>query len=335
MDRVSLFDRAEAESWREVLRTRSGGRAAEAELVLLAVGVRVVRSRDGIWHRLDVPAAHVDHARRQLLLHRLENRSPPPRPAAPIVDDGVPGVAGYLAAILLVPLVLRLSGAGAELIDAGLLAAGPFRDGEFWRATTALTLHGDMAHLAGNALFGAVFGGFLGRLVGSGVGWLAVLLAATLANMVNGSIQADVFRSLGASTATFAALGLVGAVTALRQQRRVALPTGMRPFRDWGPLLAAVGLLAFTGSGGGPDSNTDVAAHLFGFLFGGVAGFLLVMLRLDRITARSRQAAAGVVAAALVCSAWLLAALGGTGPEAVSFTDAPWPAPHLVPEAAA
>ena len=42
-----------------------------------------------------------------------------------------------------------------------------------WRAVTALTLHSDLAHLAGNAFFGGVFGVLLAQILGGGLAWIA------------------------------------------------------------------------------------------------------------------------------------------------------------------
>ena len=66
---------------------------------------------------------------------------------------------------------------------AGRVEAGALLGGEWWRAITALTLHIELAHLGGNLAFGAFFGYFVGRYFGTGVGWLAVLLAASVGNV--------------------------------------------------------------------------------------------------------------------------------------------------------
>ena len=56
--------------------------------------------------------------------------------------------------------------------------AAAVRDGEWWRAVTATTLHSGLPHILANTVFGTIFGIFVGRSVGSGYGWLLVLLAA-------------------------------------------------------------------------------------------------------------------------------------------------------------
>ena len=47
---------------------------------------------------------------------------------------------------------------GVNLWNAGRMDALAMLGGEVWRTVTALTLHADMAHLAGNMAFGAAFG---------------------------------------------------------------------------------------------------------------------------------------------------------------------------------
>jgi membrane associated rhomboid family serine protease len=43
--------------------------------------------------------------------------------------------------------------------------------GQWWRAITALTLHADVAHLAGNVVVGGLFMAFLCREAGVGAGF--------------------------------------------------------------------------------------------------------------------------------------------------------------------
>jgi hypothetical protein len=62
----------------------------------------------------------------------------------------------------------------------------------------------------------------------------------------------------------------------------------------------------FTGTG---DENTDIGAHLMGFVCGFAAGMLLTLL--GRMPAPPRvQAAAGGAALGLIALAWLMALKG-------------------------
>src|SRR6202007_2817409 len=91
------------------------------------------------------------------------------------------------------------------------------------------------------------------RQMGVGTAWFLTVTAAALANLLEGLLGPPEHRAVGASTAVFAALG---AMSAYSWRERFALP--QRWARRWGPLVAGVILLGWTGSGGG---GADVIAH--------------------------------------------------------------------------
>ena len=70
------------------------------------------------------------------------------------------------------------------------------------------------------------------------------------------------------------------------------------------PLSREFALLAYTGSG---DENTDVLAHLTGFLCGFLLGWLNGELRGDWRFRPDIQRMAGGVALAIVASCWVIA----------------------------
>lgn len=284
-----------------VLRSRSHARASEGALVLEAMGIEHRVGREaGLWC-LRVDPHDADRARRELTAARRENHGAEARARAPAparVDSGLPGVAAYLLVLWALPALQARSGAGAVWVEAGLLQAGLVRAGEWWRTVTALTLHGDLAHLVANSFFGAVFGLFAGRHLGSGLAWLLIVLAGAAGNALNAYLRVEGFRSLGASTATFAALALVGALVWRRGHFR-----GGNWRRRAGPVFAAVALLAYTGVGG---EDTDVLAHVTGFASGFLAGWLVAPLDARRL-GRSGQLLCGVAALGLLCGAWTLA----------------------------
>lgn len=145
--------------------------------------------------------------------------------------------------------------------------------GEWWRPFTALFLHADGAHLLGNALLGGVFCVLVAQAMGAARGWLLILGSGTLANALNAaSRMPEDFRSLGASTATFAALGiLVG--HAVRVAWMMRSFQGFRPLLV--PLIAGGILLGWFGGGGADAGNVDVAGHVLGWGIGVAAGFAL------------------------------------------------------------
>ena len=117
------------------------------------------------------------------------------------------GAIGYAVILLLTAYCAGIGLFGADWLSVGALDAGLAR--EWWRALTALTLHVDQEHLLGNLLFGVVAGIGAGRLLGPGVAWASILGAGALANYVEMLIAPPDHRAVGASTAVFAALGLV------------------------------------------------------------------------------------------------------------------------------
>jgi rhomboid protease GluP len=255
----------------------------------------VDRSDQG-W-TLSVEANDEVEAYNHLNLYWRENAPSAEKPVqATVIDSGWPGVLGYLAVIWILPI--WQSNSPLNLSELGALHAQAISQGEIWRAVTALTLHADIAHIAANSLFGAVFGLFVGRYLGSGFGWLLVLLCGIAANLLNGLIQPDAFRAIGASTATFAALGLVPAFGWRRGFFR-----GQGAKRGFAPIFAAIAILAFTGFGG---ERIDVLGHLFGFIAGIVAGLLVANVKVQTRTVAD-QIRAGGLAIGIVAIAWLAA----------------------------
>ncbi len=143
-------------------------------------------------------------------------------------------------------------------IELGNAHAGKILHGEWWRLITALTLHSGVLHLISNIALGGIIMIRLCRLLGSGRAWFLVLCAGSLGNLLNALVQSPDHRSIGSSTAVFAAIGLLATINMLhfRSNQR----------RNWTlPLAAALGLLALLGASG---DNTDIGAHLFGFISG-------------------------------------------------------------------
>jgi hypothetical protein len=70
------------------------------------------------------------------------------------------------------------------------------------------------------------------------------------------------------------------------------------------PLIGGVALLAFTGTGG---ENTDILAHLAGFVVGSAIGAICARLPLPAPGHYRAQWIAGLAAFALLSLAWTLA----------------------------
>ena len=146
-----------------------------------------------------------------------------------------------------------------------------FAHGEIWRALTALFLHADANHLLANLCSGVFFFAVVLPAFGRTRGWLLIGLAAVTGNLAAAAMHyPDAYRSMGASTAVFAALGLLTG-------RAVRLAADARhPYR-WRSLFvpSAAGLifLALYGAGG---PTVDVLAHVTGFGAGLVLGYFYV-----------------------------------------------------------
>jgi membrane associated rhomboid family serine protease len=134
--------------------------------------------------------------------------------------------------------------------------------GEWWRAVTALTLHADLAHVLGNAVALIIFVSALGRWLGRGVALALVLAAGTVGNLLTAYLYGGHHDSVGASTAAFGALGILGGLQLMRRYRFTARLDRRR--RALTAVAACLGLFAMIGVG----ERTDVVAHLAGLAAG-------------------------------------------------------------------
>ena len=183
-----------------------------------------------------------------------------------------------------------------DAFELGELYAARVQAGEYWRAWTALTLHLDLAHLAANLLAGIWFGYLAAGQMGAGTAWLLIVTGGGFANLLEGLLAPPEHRAVGASTAVFTALGAMAA-----HSWRERLVLRQRWERRWGPLIAGVALLGFTGSAG---EDTDLTAHVAGFIVGAVLGALAALPRTKALLGRLPQWLAGAIAFASVLIAW-------------------------------
>jgi membrane associated rhomboid family serine protease len=172
----------------------------------------------------------------------------------------------YAAAILVFFAVTGESRLGSIWFARGVSDAFAIRHGEIWRALTGLTLHADFAHVAGNAAAGGIFLAMLARRLGAGRALFYTLVAGVVANVANALAHPLGHRSIGASTAVFATVGLL-----VTTQLMHTLQVGARRWTDYAaPLVGGLAILGFLGS----SPHSDLAAHGFGLLAGVVIGVL-------------------------------------------------------------
>jgi len=285
----------------EIYRSPTRKSCEERAFVLLAVGIPYELSQTAQGFCLWVEPSHLEQARSHLLHYQQESRRPPPVSVAPprLYNHAWVGSALYVLVLILVAVAVSSGWGRLDAFEAGELNAGLVRQGQWWRAWTALTLHLDAAHIAANLGAGAWFGYLAGRLLGPGTAWALVVLGAGVANWLEALLAAADHRAVGASTAVFTALGLMAAYS-WRERRTMTL----RPAQQYGPLFAGVILLGWLGTSG---EHTDVMAHLLGFAVGGALGALIAHDRLQRVWRRLPQWLGGAVALGMLVLAWACA----------------------------
>ena len=212
----------------------------------------------------------------------------------------VAGSLGFALVLLLVAYAVGDNTFGLDWVAAGALqvpAAGLHPEG--WRAITALTLHQGPEHLFSNLAFGIAGGVLCTRLFGYGIGWLGILAAGILANLVEMNIGPLGHAAIGASTAVFGSVGLLSGY-AWRQR----LTLRERWLYRWAPLIGGVSLLATLGAGG---EHVDVLGHLLGFLAGLLLGWLYALAGVPRSRRAAPQNLAAAIGALLIVGAWAAA----------------------------
>jgi len=270
--------------------------------VLKAVGIEHVVTHIENRFALLVPEELAERALEQLQIYEEESRPKPPPPPLRLHPRAWTGSAIYAVVMLGIAYASGKSLGGFDWYESGALRHSALSAGEWWRLATALTLHADVAHILGNLAFGIPYGYFASQLLGTGRAWASIFVAAVLANLLDAALMSDLQSSIGASTAVFAMLGIVGAYAWQRRQGR---------FNRWAhraaPLVAAVALLAMTGVG---DERTDIVAHLAGFVTGALVGALQANLRAQALDRPLAQRVLAATTCAAVAGAWMWAFSG-------------------------
>ena len=288
--------------------TLDSRRARSWALVLDSRGVPCCLDNSGSEYQLLVPPLHMERAVQELRLFEASNHEWPPPPLPQ--REPRQSLLSTLSVLLLLASFHNLSRLdlplpGMPLADLAELGSANNTDilaGQWWRLITALTLHADWGHLSSNLAIGGLFILLLCRELGPGLAWSLLLVAGSLGNLLNAVFHHGGHNSVGASTAVFGVVGMLSVIGMMRHRQNLR--------RRWLlPVAAALALLALLGTEG---KNTDLGAHFFGFICGGVVGLAeewLIgrygrpSLRLDRLL--------GLLAAICVLTAWLLAVSQG------------------------
>jgi membrane associated rhomboid family serine protease len=272
--------------------------AEEWELVLLAQGLSpsVRQTINGVV--LSVPEAEIGQAVASLAAYDRENRHRFTERSDPMA------FASFIAGIAIGLMLLLFYSITAQWLPAMLWFARGSADaekilhGELWRTVTALTLHADFGHAMSNAVALAIFLSAVASIIGGGLGGALVLFAGAGGNLANALLHGSSHNSIGASTAVFAAVGLLASLGVTRRRR-----SALNRWRAWLPVAAALALLGMLGSAG---QRVDVWAHLLGLLVGAGLGFV-VGARLPRRPEILIQLTSGGAAVVLLIYCWILA----------------------------
>lgn len=269
---------------------RPPGRLPQAQARLWSLVLRArrvphrVRSLPG-GYTVQVPARFMRQAVDEITLYHHENVSPHPDiPLPPVEERSRPTVAAMLGLCAFFVITHRpwpeLGSYPQYWHSVGAGDAARMLGGQWWRMFTALTLHADPAHAASNAVIGGAFLVLLSRRIGSGAAWLLAILAGGVGNVLNVWAQGPAHLSVGFSTAVFGAAGALAGLKAVSGEGALTGPqaSGQAGTRGWLlPLAAGLALLASLGTAG---ENTDIGAHFFGLVAGGLlalpAGLLAV-----------------------------------------------------------
>lgn len=219
---------------------------------------------NGGWGLL-IPAKDAEKAFKALRQYRQENREWPWRRPLPWPETHFDWMSVAWAVLL---IFFHWAGDFRPgLYDAGMMASKAVHVGEWWRVFTAITLHADLAHLAGNLSIGIVLLGLAMGRYGTGTGLLAAYLAGVGSNLASLWTSAKPFQGLGASGMVMGALGLL-ASQSLQASARGENSTNRK--------IAGVGaaILLFILYGFSPGS--DVMAHFGGFVAGFGLGVILM-----------------------------------------------------------
>jgi len=270
----------------------------ERAFMLSAVGIDSEVVPDGGLHLLLVSASQEPAASRHLASYERERNEPSqsglPMEVSPVHGGAWLGCALYVA--VLVGVARLLSAAPAAAFARGTLDGELVQAGQWWRAWTALTLHWDAAHLLANLGAGVWCGYLAARQIGTGTAWLLIVTGAAAANLFDALLGPASYRSAGASTAVFTALGVLAAHS---WRSRLHMP--QRWASRWAPLVGGAALLGWFGTAG---EGTDLVAHALGFGWGCLLGVAVALPAVAKLFARLPQWLTGSAALGSLALAW-------------------------------
>jgi rhomboid protease GluP len=248
-----------------IIPVRSENQAMDWSLVLVSQGIEAAIERLPEEGRIVLVIGPDDQGRALAAIEQYERENHRHRWQQPIRWTGL--LLDWRVLFCLLPLALIFFADDvvglADLTSAGLMESAAVRQGQWWRLFTAVTLHADLGHLACNLASGALLIGMAMGSYGPGKALLASYLAGVGGNLAGLLFLEQSHRGLGASGMVLGALGLLtvpsfrfwGAEGGHRQRVGRAVAAGLL-------LLALLGL----------NPQTDVVAHVGGFVWGALMG---------------------------------------------------------------
>lgn len=254
--------------------TANRQQADQWALVLRAVDIpSAVEFERHSWV-IKVSTIHEKKALQEIAAYMEENSdwplSPPEKKVKlPVLTKSQPPTILMMGALVILYVITGPWSEGSDWFSQGAVSGKQILEhGQWWRLITGLTLHADVVHLFGNVITGGILVHFLCRILGLGLGWFLILASGALGNFINILLHGNTHNSVGFSTAIFGTIGLLSGYQAVNK-RSASLKEILLP------LAAGAALLAFLGAGG---ERTDLGAHFFGLLAGGILGALLIFL---------------------------------------------------------
>ncbi len=252
-----------------IIRVSTRKECKEIELLLLARSIPFTLQNE-YWQKLFyIPVHFEEPAKKEIQAFFEENRNWPPLPETHSHYTFRFSFLNVWIAVCLAFFhwnVTRIDPM-TNWYELGKFTADSVLAGDWWRTITATNLHVDDAHLLSNLLGLIVFVSGVNYFVGPGFSWFLVLLSSAVGNYINALFYQTAHPSVGASTAVFSAVGLMG-VFGIRNYYHQRQFKG----RYLVPFLAGFGIFAMLGT----NPQTDVTAHLFGFTAGSLIGLIVL-----------------------------------------------------------
>ncbi len=229
-------------------------------LILSSMGIEHLLQETAIYVRKD----QIEESLHHIEAYKEENKDWPPQKTDYVetVNSGNLPTITITGGLILFFVITGDIDSKSFWFQAGMINSDLIlKHKEWYRLITALTLHADLLHLAGNSLIGGVLFHILSRLTGYGMAWFLAILSGVCGNYLNIITKDTLHTAIGFSTSVFGIIGILCGQSLVRKKLTVKnslIVTG-----------AGLGLLALLGTSG---ENTDLGAHFFGLLSGFILG---------------------------------------------------------------